>query len=331
MPPVIGGVRRHRALALRILVSAALLGVVLAYADVGDIADAVRDGHWGWFVAALAVMAIAVLVGAVRWWLLLEGAGIHVPARDAVRPFAASLVLNNLLPTAIAGDVVRTWVIGKDRGRLLGAAAATLVDKVTALTCLFVLGWAAYALDPSAVPDSLVVVFAWVTAGLAAAFVVAALAAAGVRPILHRLPERFAVMARESWRMLKLWAGSAKLVASMVGLGIAYQVLAVIALILVGKTLGIELGFALAAVCAAIVVVATLIPISVGGLGIREGGFVLLLGEAGIDAADATLISLLSAAVVLFAGAGVAGASYLYDFLRAREKSASSIPRRRSA
>jgi uncharacterized membrane protein YbhN (UPF0104 family) len=128
-------------------------------------------------------------------------------------------------------------------------------------------------------------------------------------------------MARESWRMLKLWAGSAKLVASMVGLGIAYQVLAVIALILVGETLGVELGFALAAVCAAIVVVATLIPISVGGLGIREGGFVLLLGEVGIGAADATLISLLSAAVVLRAGAGIAGASYLYDLLRARAKS----------
>ena len=247
-------------------------------------------------------MAVAVVVGALRWWLLLEGAGIHVPARHAVRPFAASLVLNLLLPTAVAGDVVRTWVIGKDRGRLLGAAAATLVDKVTALTCLFVVGWAAYALDPSAVPDSLVVVFAWVSAGLLAALVIAALAAAGVRPILHRLPERFAVMARESWRMLSSGqAPEARRLDSRPG--IAYQVLAVIALILVGKTLGLELAFALAAVCAAIVVVATLIPVSVGGLGIREGGFVLLLGEAGIDAADATLISLLGAAVVLIASA----------------------------
>ena len=51
---MISGVRRHGALALRILVSAALLGVVLLYADVGEIADAVRDGHWGWFVAGLA-------------------------------------------------------------------------------------------------------------------------------------------------------------------------------------------------------------------------------------------------------------------------------------
>jgi uncharacterized membrane protein YbhN (UPF0104 family) len=222
-------------------------------------------------------------------------------------------------------------VIGRNRGRLLGAAAATLVDKVTTLTCLFVVAWVAYAVDRNEVPDSLAVVFAWVTAGLVALFVIAALAAAGVRPILHRLPERFVVMARESWKMLKHWAGSARLVVSLVGLGLAYQVLAVIALILVGKTLGVDLAFALAATCAAIVIVATLIPVSIGGLGIREGGFVLLLAEVGIDAADATLISLLSAAVVLVASAAVAGASYLGDVLRTGPGSRRPEPGRRSA
>ena len=320
--------RRHGAL-IRVLVSAALLGVVLVYADVGEVADALRDGQWGWFAAALVVMVVAVLVGALRWWLLLEGADIHVSAREAVRPFATSLMLNLLLPTAVAGDLVRTWVIGRDRGRLLGAAAATVVDKVTALACLFAVGWVAYILDRNAVPEPLVVVFAWVTAALVAVAMIAALAAAGVRPILHRLPDRFAVMARESWQMLKLWAGSTRLVASLAGLGVAYQVLAVTVLILAGKTLGVELPFALAAVCGAIVVLATVIPVSVGGFGIREGGFVLLLGEAGIDAADAMVISLLATAVVLLASAAVAGASYLGDF--PREKSPGPVPRRPSA
>ena len=103
-----------------------------------------------------------------------------------------------------------------------------------------------------------------------------------------------------------------------------------IALILVARTLGLDLPFALAAVSAPIVLVATLIPVSVGGLGIREGGFVLLLGEAGISAADATLISLLSAGLVLISSAGVAAAAYLYDALRADERNARGVPGRRS-
>jgi hypothetical protein len=316
--------------ALRLLLSVALLGAVLVYADLGEVAAAVRDGDWRWFAAGLAVMALAVVLGGLRWWLLLEGAGIEASPVRAVRAFAASLVLNLVLPTAVAGDAVRIWVVGRESGRLLGAAAATVVDKLTALVCLFGLGWAAYAFDRDAVPHSLVVVYAWLTAGLIAAFAVAALAAAGVRPVLHRFPEGLAAMARETWRLIRIWAASRKLVASLVGLGVAYQVLAVLALVLVGETLGLELPFALAAVCAAVVLVAVLIPVSVGGLGIREGGFVLLLGEASIDPADATLVSLLSAGAVLIASAGVAGALYLYA-LRAGRPNARAVPGRRSA
>jgi uncharacterized protein (TIRG00374 family) len=321
---------RHGAIALRVLISAVLLGAVLAYADVGEVARALRDGEWGWFAVGLPVMALAVVLGGLRWWLLLEGAEIDVSAWRAVRAFAASLVLNLVLPTAVAGDAVRTWVIGRQSGRLLAAAAATVIDKFTALTCLFGVGWVAYALDPGAIPHSLGIVFVWVTAGLLAAFMVAALVAAGVRPVLHRFPERLASMARECWSLIRIWAGSRKLVASVLGLGVAYQVLAVIVFVLVGRTLGLELPFALAAVSAAIVLVATLIPVSVGGLGIREGGFVLLLGEAGIGAADATLVSLLSAAAVLLASVGVAAGFYLYDWLRAGRPNARTVPGRRS-
>jgi glycosyltransferase 2 family protein len=325
---VVAGVRKRGVLALRILVSVALLAGVLLYADVGDVAQAVRDGHWGWFVAGLGLMAVAVVVAALRWWLLLDGAGIHVPARHSIRPFAVSSVLNILLPTAVAGDAVRTWVVGRESGRLLGAAAATVIDKLTALTCLVVLGWAAYVLDRDSVPDSVIVAFGWLTAGLVAALALAGLAAAGVRPILHRLPERAAVMIRESWRIVRGWAGSSKLVASVVVLGLAYQALAVGVLVLVAKTVGVELGFALAAVSAAIVLVATLIPVSVGGLGIREGGFVLLLGQAGIDAADATLLSLLSAVTVLLSSLAIVGATYIFDVLGTGPRAAL---RRRSA
>jgi glycosyltransferase 2 family protein len=320
--------RRRVALALRVLVSAALLAAVLLYADVGDVLAAVRDGHWGWFAVALAVMAGSIVLGSFRWWLLLEGAGIHVPARESIRPFAMSFVLNIILPTAVAGDAVRTWVVGRRSGRFLGAAAATVVDRLTALVCLFAVGWAAYAVDRGAVPDSVVVAFAWVTAGLAVALALGVMAALGVRPLVHRLPERVEGMVRESWRIVRRWAGSRQLVVNVVVLGLAYQVLVVGVFVLVGKTVGVELPFALAAVTAPIVVLATLIPVSVGGLGIREGGFVILLGQAGIDAADATLVSLLSAMTVLIASAAVAGATYLFGSVGTEPE---VVPPRRSA
>jgi glycosyltransferase 2 family protein len=325
---VVDAARRRGALALRVLVSAALLAAVLLYADVGDVLAALRDGQWEWFAVALAVMAVCLVLGALRWWLLLEGAGIHIAARDSIRPYAVSFVLNILLPTAVAGDAVRTWVIGRQSGRLLGAAAATVVDRLTALACLFVVGWVAYAVDRSAVPESVLVAFAWVTAGLAVALALGVMAGVGVRPLVHRLPERVANVIRESWGIVRSWAGTGQLVVRVVALGLAYQVLVVTVFVLAAKIVGVELSFALAAVSTPIVVLATLIPVSVGGLGIREGGFVILLGQAGIDAADATVVSLLSATTVFIASAAVAGATYLFGSVGARP---GVVPPRRSA
>jgi glycosyltransferase 2 family protein len=319
------------ALVLRILVSVLLLGVVLAYANVGDMAQAIREGSWGWFVAALALMAGTAVLGAVRWRMLLQHAQIDVSEVRAVRTFAGALFLNVVLPTSVGGDAVRAWLVGRESGRLVRATAATVVDKVTALACLFVLAWAALAVDREAVPVSIVGVLAWVTAGLLGALAVAVLAAAGARPIVRRLPERFASLIREVWSALRGWAGSAKLIAWLLGLGVAYGASGVLVFVLVGKAVGVELSFSLVVAVTPVVLVAMLIPVSIGGLGVREGGFVLLLGEAGVSAAEATLVSLLSAAAILLATAAVVAATAAYEAARVRGAKARPLRRQPQA
>ncbi len=173
--------------------------------------------------------------------------------------------------------------------------------------------------------------FAWLTAGLVVVLVVAGLVAAGVRPILHRLPERVVVMIREAWRALRAWGSSPRLIAEYVTLGLAFQVLTVLTLVLVARTVGVELPFPLAAVSAAIVLVAMLIPISVGGLGVREGGFVLVLAQADIGAAQATSISLLYAGAITLGGGTLFLLAMGIESVRGRRATPASVPNDPSA
>jgi len=313
-----------------VLVSAVLLAAVLVYVDVDDFARAIRNGEWGWFAAAIALMAVATTPGAARWRLILQRAEIEISPIRALKTFSSSLFLNNVLPTSIGGDAARAWSVGRDSGRLLRAALATVVDRATAVACLFLLAWAALAVDDETVPQVLVGVLFWISVGLTAVAAVAALVAAGMRPVVRRIPRQLATMIREAWATLLAWGRAPDLIGWLVVLGLLYQLLAVLALILVGRAVGVELSFPLAAVTAAIVVVAMLVPISIGGLGIREGGFVLLLGEAGVDGAEATLISLLSAATIALASAAVVGLAVLYE-TAVREARARSLPREPSA
>ena len=92
-------------------------------------------------------------------------------------------------------------------------------------------------------------------------------------------------------------------------LGLAFQALMVGAIWALGKSLRLGTPPALLAVVAPLVSVATLVPISVAGFGVREAAFIALLAEVGVTSADATLLSSLSVAAASIALAAARGPS----------------------
>ena len=75
---------------------------------------------------------------------------------------------------------------------------------------------------------------------------------------------------------------------------------------LVAQSISLEIPFSVLAVVVPAVLVVTAIPFSLGGLGVREGSYVVLLHQAGVSTTDAALLSLL--ATLLFALASLPGA-----------------------
>jgi uncharacterized protein (TIRG00374 family) len=287
----------------RALVTAVLLGFVLTQIDFSAAASTLAHAQWEWFVVATALMAAAILVGGARWYLLLRAAEIAAPRRTVMRAFSLAYFFNTVLPTSVGGDAVRAWIVGRPSGQLVLAATSVVIDKLTALVCLFVVGWAALFLDSSSVPSAVAGSFVWTTLFFAGVLAVFAAAAAGSARLARRLPERAEKAAEQVWGALHGWMRSGRLVLLVFALGIAYQVMGIGALVLLADAIGFDLSFSLAAVAAAVVLVAMLLPISIGGFGVREAGFVVLLGDAGISSTDATLLSLLSALVILLSSA----------------------------
>jgi glycosyltransferase 2 family protein len=285
----------------RALVTVLLLGLVLTQVDFSAAWSSLAHAEWQWFVAAIALMAGAILVGGARWYLLLRAASIDVSRRAALRAFSLAYLLNTVLPTSVGGDAVRAWIVGRPSGQVVEAATSVVLDKLTALVCLFVFAWAALIVDPSSVPSSVAHSFFWTTLLFVVAIGAFAAAAAGSVRLARRLPQRLRSAAKPAGRALRSWMRSGRLLLWVFGLGITYQLMGVGVLVLLAKAIGFDLSLALAAVAAAVILVAMLVPISIGGFGVREAGFVVLLGEAGISTTDATLVSLLSAVVIVLA------------------------------
>ena len=85
------------------------------------------------------------------------------------------------------------------------------------------------------------------------------------------------------------------------GLGLVYEVLTVLSAWLVARSIDVDVSFWLLAVIAPPVLILSALPISIGGLGVREAAYVGLLGQVGVDVTDAALLSLLTGAALLLA------------------------------
>jgi uncharacterized protein (TIRG00374 family) len=285
-----------------VVVTLALLAVVARQIDWSAMQDRVENGHPAWALAAVALIVAALAIGALRWRLFLRAAELDLSVRQIGRVYAVSTFSSTFLPTSVGGDVARALLVAR-RGSALARAGLTVVlDRAAAFAGLLAVAVAALVVDPDAVPSvqvhSLVIVLAsCVVAGTVAVLLV-------VRPpawVARRLPKRAAGPLREVRKICH-----ASIAAPTVAVGVAvssvvFQALVVLQVCAIARAFSIDLEFSSAAVAFTLVTLAVLMPISIGGFGIREGSYIVLLGASGVSSTDATLISLASVAVLFVA------------------------------
>jgi glycosyltransferase 2 family protein len=294
--------RLGRSVWFRAAVSLGLLALVVSQIDLTEARVRLSGGRWGLFVAAIAVLVASFVVGALRWHIYLTAAQVARDVSTSVRAYLIGVFTNNFLPSQVGGDVARAWVATAPGTRLRGATTVVF-DRVTALACLIAVGWIAYATNADAVPWELVIALAASTAAVAVGSAAAVLALRTGR-VRRLVPARLRGAGREV-REASLACAQGRVLTQTLTIGLGFQGLVVLAAWLIARSLELELAFSTLAVMLAPVLIVSVLPISIGGFGVREGSYVILLSYAGISSTDAALLSLLSAAA--FAVASLPG------------------------
>src|SRR5262249_23770060 len=112
----------------RILLSVGLMAWILSSARLSQLAEVARRAGWRLYGLALAVAFAGIGVRSLRWQVLLQAVGAHVPFRRLVYLYFIGSFFNTFLPTGFGGDVVRVLEIGP--GATSDQAAGTaLVDR----------------------------------------------------------------------------------------------------------------------------------------------------------------------------------------------------------
>ena len=307
--------RRHGLPLLRLAAAVAVLWFLWRHVGTAPFEDGLRAVTWPAVVAAVTLTALTTVCSAWRWRIAAQALGIGIGLPAAVRSYYRSLFLNSVLIGGVLGDVHRAVTHGRRSGDVVLGLRAVAWERL----CGQVIQAVVTAVVLLAMPSPVRPALPYVLAGLAGVAVIAGCAALVARRTGRRGRSRLTRAARavaDDLRhgMLAPHVWPQLVLASMLVVA-GHTATFVIAARVAGSTA--PLGELLALLM--VVQTATVIPLSIGGWGMREGAAAWAFAAAGLGAATGVTIATLYAVLMLTAVAPGAGL-LLADAVRRRRE-----------
>jgi hypothetical protein len=286
-------------LGVRLTVSALMLAVLVAKVpsfDPGDLLPRRSLATALWLAVAAALTLAGIVLSAMRWQKVLDALEIRARLPRLMSHYLAGQFVSNVLPTTIGGDVLRVSRLSRDTGESPGTFASVVLERLTGWLVLPVITIVGFAVNPGLRHLGSATRLALALAVGTLTVLVVVLVAAGS----NRIGGRFA--ARAGWRRfvgavhlgierLRSHPGAA---ANVLVAGFAYQLVLVLAAVAAAQALGVRpAGLTALLAFFPAVLIAQVLPISMSGLGVREGAFVLFLGPLGVAQEQAIALGLL--------------------------------------
>lgn len=228
---------------------------------------------------AFLCLLTTVPIAAWRWWMLLRGLQFRVAFSWTHNITFISLFFHTFLPGAHGGDLVRVAMAYRAAGGEFSRVTfSVIVDRLTGLAALLLLGLTTLPLLPTAYSHRLV----WVAAIAVAACVVGVLLGLHFSTTIARLVRRLpapvgptaATIIGEFSVALQAYAAQPALIVAAVLISVVQYALVIAALMLLGSAMDFSgLSFSSYVIAGAWSLVANGLPITPGGIGVGEAAF----------------------------------------------------------
>jgi glycosyltransferase 2 family protein len=302
-------VKNRLIVGLQALVTVGLLGWLFSQPEIRQgTAEVLRGAHPLWLLAAVLIAGVENFIGLLRWRIFLRLVGIELPFWESARLFYFGLFCNFILVGAVGGDSVKVLVLIGQGYRKSAAVFSVLLDRLSGvaalvLTSVIFISWHYdWLVQSRAVSGLIQFVFIYlgvVVFFLALSFVAARTGFAENSPKWLPFRERLDQLCRMYWLMLGKWRST--LFAAGLSCLMLLGYFAVFFAAMRAFDLELSLGQVFAFMPAVDII--TAMPISLGGVGVREKLFKVLLGDlAGASGATAVWVSLSGYLATLFWG-----------------------------
>lgn len=299
--------------AIRFVLSAGVLVALFVVLDPGAIGEAlatVNPSVWGICLGGFCLLHV---VAAFKWRLFLRLSGATIPCGTAIRCHGAGLFSNLCLPSLIGGDVVRAGLAMGATPSREAVVLGSVVDRLADLLALGLVVLAGAAAAPAALSTleqgaTTGLTPLWIFFGILVFMVLVAVWILWWRPV-RRWPRRLGRRLVETLRAMRLLRSRPGAALGGLVLCVGIQGGFVCVNIMLGEAMGLDLDPAFWFLLWPLAKIAAMLPVSLGGIGVREAAFAALISPFAEE--NTAVAQSLAWETVLIGGGLVAGLGWL--------------------
>lgn len=289
---------------LRLGLGIGIIIYILTKINLGELLEVLRQSltHWPWLAIGTAISAVSLLAGAERWKIILDAQGLKM-ARSRV--FCITLIgqfFNSFMFGSTGGDLARAYYAAKEtHHRKTEAVATVVIDRMIGLVVLnLIAGIMLAARYHFYISHWTTHVPALLMLGMIAATVTALFVIYNIRlfkgwRILRRIEHhpKLGPVIRRMLISIYLYHRRWKVLLKTALITLFIHTMIIIQCYCFGRSLQISMTILDYFTVIPLIISLAAIPITPGGLGVREGLAVTMLGALGVSAHQALPLSLM--------------------------------------
>ncbi len=285
----------------RLIISCLLVALIIWYlGGLEEIIAIISQTDLRYLLAGALVLTLDRILMAYKWSLLLHSRGLQLPLMRGTKIYCASMIWGMFLPSTVGSDAIRAFMTcrgGLDSNNVI---ASIVVERMIGFISALLLGLIGLLildqtgdLDPRFQP-------VWWIGGimLGGAILIfgISLSHSLFDFIYQKMPERLlrnkiAVRLQKLHKTYADYHTNKKILTRFFGLTFGEQFSFVIITWLIAHGLGIDVGLLFMAGVLPLTLLISRLPVSINGLGVFEGVFILLMSLGGVSAAEAVSIA----------------------------------------
>jgi uncharacterized protein (TIRG00374 family) len=276
-----------RILALKLIFSLSILAFILIReVRIKDIPDVLVNIDLFWLALSFSLHALGLMISAYRWQILIRAQGDEVPLGFLAKSYLVGNFFNLFLPTRFGGDVVRIWDGSRYSHSLLKSSAIVIVERFTGVIVLLTFA-TVVSLSRLDMAQGLPIIWISLLIGLMGLSAASLFFTPVASYFLEKIPEKGLLLKLKSKilefrRVVLVYKNKKRAFFLALFWAFLLQVNVILHYYLAGKAFHLEIPLLDYFIFIPIILLILTIPVTIGGLGLREVLFIEIFATYGI-------------------------------------------------